>query len=80
MQRIGAVTAGVKGFIASQVAVVDGGNSPHLLHVPCGVDNLLKSSVQLAALLGQYLELIFSLSSEGHHCFCSVSRSYEWLL
>jgi codanin-1 len=51
VQGITAATAGVKEFIASQVMVVDGGNSPLLL--PRKVDTLLSTSVHLAALLGQ---------------------------
>jgi hypothetical protein len=49
VQGITAATAGVKEFIASQVMVVDGGNSPLLL--PRKVDTLLSTSVHLAALL-----------------------------
>lgn len=56
VRRIVSATAGVRVFIAAQVTVVEGGNSPHLL--PSGVDKLLTTSVQLAAHLGESLHLL----------------------
>ena len=55
VQRMVSAAAGVRVFIAAQVTVIEGGNSPHLL--PNGVDKLLTTSVQLVAHLGESLHL-----------------------
>jgi hypothetical protein len=49
VEEMVAAAAGVRGFIVSQVQVVEDGYSPHLL--PPDIDKLLPASVQLAALL-----------------------------
>ena len=74
MERLTAATTGVREFILSQVVVVEGGYSPLLL--PAGVDKLLSTSVQLAALLGQYfIQYTYKINVHVYVCivfiFCS---------
>ena len=52
MQRITSTTINVKEFILSEVMVIDGGYSPHLL--PQHVGELLSTSMHLVALFGQW--------------------------
>lgn len=56
VQKMMSAAVGVRVFIAAEVTVIEGGNSPHLL--PNGVDELLSTSVQLAAHLGELLHLL----------------------
>lgn len=75
VQSIAAATAGVKEFIASQVVVIDGGNSPLLL--PRDIDTLLSTSVQLSAMLGQLVIHLHStlvkseVERQAHACMLS---------